>query len=75
MSQTPEARVTTSPGGDPIAQIEFESVSVTAYHSPNDAAFVIEVDTQEGTGEVRVYVNEGQVFAGDPEVDGSPEPG
>jgi hypothetical protein len=40
---------------------------VTAYYSPNDAAPVIEVHTTEDLGEVRVYVNDAQVFAGDPE--------
>lgn len=57
-----------------IAKIETESgmFSVTVYLSPNDAAPVIEIDTIEGLGEIRVYVNDGQVFAGDPE--GEPDP-
>jgi hypothetical protein len=63
-----EASTTVSPGGDEVAKVTLESVSVSIYRSPEDSAFVVEIDTEVHTGEVRVYVNDGQVFAADPEV-------
>ena len=52
------------------AKMALDSVEVTIYRSPGDSAIVVEIDTQPGTGPIRVYVNEGRVFAADPEVDG-----
>lgn len=45
-------------------------VEVTTYLSDLDGASVIEIDTQVGVGQVRVYVNEGAVFDQDPEEPG-----
>lgn len=63
-----EAHVEVTPSGDKIGKVTFESVELTIYRSPEDAAFVVEIDTQTDTGEIRVYVNDGQIFAADPEV-------
>lgn len=61
---------------DPISRAELGSVAVTIYRSPNDYAYVVEVDTQPDTGEVRFYINDRQIFAGDPEDEGwGPKPG
>ena len=55
------------PDGE-AAQITGRGFEVTAYISPNDGQPVIEIDTTPELGEVRVYVNDGQVYAADPEV-------
>lgn len=44
-----------------------KGVTVQAYLSPIDGQPVIEIDTSEHTGEVRVFVNDGQIFGRDPE--------
>jgi hypothetical protein len=49
------------------ASIEGKGFAVIAYLSPNDGQPVIEIDTTPGLGEVRVYINDGQVYAADPE--------
>ena len=57
-----------SPQDGSYVQTEIEGMGeVTVYLSPNDGQLVVEIDTQPGIGEVRVYVNDGQVYAADPE--------
>ena len=72
MTDQADARVERTDGGDLIAKAQYESVEVAIYRSPDDGAFVVEVDTQEATGDVRVYLNDGQLYAGDPEEPPSP---
>lgn len=55
--------------GDPVEKFSLRMVEVTGYPSPNDGAPVIEVDTQEGLEEVRIYLNDHQLYAGNPEED------
>lgn len=47
--------------------VEGDGFRVVVYTSPNDGAPVVEVDTEEDLGEIRVYLNDGQIFAGNPE--------
>ena len=56
-----------APESATISHPEGPTFKVTAYLSPNDGCPVIEIDTVEGTDEIRVYVNDGQIFAGNPE--------
>lgn len=50
------------------AAIEGEDMfDVTAYLSPKDGCPVIEIDTQRNVGEIRVYINDGRIWKGDPE--------
>ena len=46
-----------------------EKVVVLAYVSDVDGATVIQVDTLADTGQVRIYLNEGIVWSGDPEAE------
>lgn len=48
---------------------ELGVVAVVAYRSDDDGATVIDIETMEGLGEVRVNLNDGNIWAGDPEVD------
>lgn len=45
----------------------FPGIRVTVYYSPNDGQPVIEIDTEKHTGEVRAYLNDNPIYAGDPE--------
>lgn len=51
---------------------DVEDVDVSVWISEIDASPVVQVDTYEQTGAVRVYLNDGTLFDGDPEVDETP---
>jgi hypothetical protein len=50
--------------------VEFDyGITVGAYNSEEDGAHLVWIDTTEGTGHIRVYLNDGSIplFDGDPE--------
>lgn len=56
-----DAMVVTIPGGE---------VLVSAYVSDVDGVPVIQVDTNPGSGRLRVNLNDGTLWDGDPDTDG-----
>jgi len=52
-----------------ISHPDSPTLEVTVFIQ-DDGCPVIEIDTTEETGEIRVYVNDGQIFAADPEYSG-----
>lgn len=56
-------------GADPAALAE---VAVCGYVSDRDGAQVVGIDTPEDTGRVRVVINDGTVYDGDPNIDAPP---
>ncbi|QFS94548.1 hypothetical protein FIV07_27635 (plasmid) [Mycobacterium sp. THAF192] len=61
------AELVLAPGAEPDG-----AVAMCGFVSDLDGAHVVQVDTLEGAGRVRVVVNEGVVFDGDPETDEPP---
>lgn len=57
---------------DPAVDDEDGEVSVCEFASLLDDARVVQIDTTETTGRVRVFINDGTVFDGDPETDEAP---
>lgn len=55
--------------GDPADRVE---PGVCGYVSDYDGAHVVEIDTTEATGRVRVVINDGTVYDGDPNTDHPP---
>ncbi len=51
---------------------ELAEVAVCGYVSARDGAQVVEIDTTEDTGRVRVVINDGTVYDGDPCTDAPP---
>lgn len=49
-----------------------DAVTVSGFVSDLDAAHVVQIDTTETTGRVRVFINDGTVYDGDPETDAPP---
>lgn len=70
-----EARAVIAPGEDTAASqgaaVE-PLVAVCGFVSDLDGAQVVQIDTTEGAGRVRVMVNDGPVYDGDPETDEPP---
>lgn len=52
--------------GGEVRELEL-GVTVQVYLSLIDGQPVIEIDTSEHTGEIRVYMNDGQIFGREPE--------
>ncbi|MDN5892875.1 MAG: hypothetical protein L0H93_02515 [Nocardioides sp.] len=46
-----------------------EPGTVATYVAEDDGAFGVQIDTRVGTGQCRVWLNDGLIFEGDPEVD------
>lgn len=44
-------------------------VEVHVFTSEIDGATVVQIDTEEGAGHTRIYLNEADLFDGDPETD------
>lgn len=44
-------------------------IDVSVFRSPNDGALVVQIDTESDGDRVRVNLNEGVLWDGDPEVD------
>lgn len=44
-------------------------IEVHVYRSPIDGALVVQIDTTEDTGRVRVNINDGRLWDGDPETE------
>lgn len=42
-------------------------IEMTAYRSKIDGSLVVEIDTQDDTGELRIHLNDGLIWSGDPE--------
>lgn len=57
---------------DGDAEDQDDAVTVSGFVSDLDAAHVVEIDTTETTGRVRVFINDGTVYDGDPETDAPP---
>uniref|UniRef100_A0A5Q5BT94 Uncharacterized protein n=2 Tax=unclassified Mycobacterium TaxID=2642494 RepID=A0A5Q5BT94_MYCSS len=57
--------------GDGIADPD-AAVAVCGWRSDLDGAHVVQIDTTESTGRVRVFINDGAVYDGDPETDEPP---
>lgn len=57
---------------DPATGGEDGGVSVCEFASVFDDARVVQIDTTEATGRVRVFLNDGAVYDGDPETDEPP---
>lgn len=61
-------------GGDPILGVDAANeairqnpyVEISAYRSDGDSAFVVQIDTAEDLGQLRVFVNDGAVYDADP---------
>lgn len=53
-------------GADPT---ELDELAVCGYVSDRDDAQVVEIDTTEATGRVRVLIGEGVIYDGDPNID------
>ncbi|MGB8404228.1 MAG: hypothetical protein WCE30_09205 [Mycobacterium sp.] len=51
---------------------ELDQLAVCGYVSDRDDAQVVEIDTTEDTGHVRVLINDGVIYDGDPENDEPP---
>lgn len=51
---------------------ELDELAVCGYVSDLDGAQVVEIETTEATGRVRVYINEGVIYDGDPTTDEPP---
>lgn len=47
-------------------------VAMCSYRSTADAATVVEIDSAEGSGRLRVMINDGVIYDGDPETDNAP---
>ncbi len=52
--------------------VDLAEVAVCGYVSDRDGAQVVEIDTTEGTGRVRVVINDGTIYDGDPMTDEPP---
>ncbi len=48
------------------------AVTVREFASVLDDAHVVQIDTTEGTGRVRVFINDGAIYDGDPDTDEPP---
>ena len=57
---------------DPTTEEQEGGISVCEFASLLDDAHVVQIDTPETTGRVRVFLNDGAVYDGDPETDEPP---
>ncbi len=46
---------------------EHAPIEVSVYRSKIDGALVVEIDTTDETGDLRINLNDGQIWTGDPE--------
>ena len=57
---------------DPITEEQDGGVAVCEFASLLDDAHVVQIDTAASTGRVRVFINDGAVYDGDPQTDEPP---
>ena len=56
----------------PISEIVTETISLNYENSDGLAQAIAQIDTNEGTGRVRVFLNDGTIYDGNPETDAAP---